>query len=93
VSAKSDRQAASEAVVKYHENQLASLQEHVGAALECFRNGELDAFEVDQVLFQYSRAAKELWKFCNFGDPEFATDLVRERPIVDWWERGAPRQR
>jgi len=93
VSAKSDRQAASEAVVKYHENQLASLQEHVGAVLECFRNGELDAFEVDQVLFQYSRAAKELWKFCNFGDPEFATDLVRERPIVDWWERGAPRQR
>ena len=80
-------------MVKYHENQLASLQERVGAALECFRTGELDAFEVDQVLFQYSRAAKELWKFCNFGDPEFAADLVRERPIVDWWERGAPRQR
>ena len=80
-------------MAKYHENQLASLQERVGTALERFRIGELDAFEVDQVLFQYSRAAKELWKFCNFGDPEFAADLVRERPIVDWWERGAPRQR
>ncbi|WP_157581312.1 hypothetical protein [Phycicoccus sp. Root563] len=45
--------------MKYHENQLASLQERVRAALERFRTGELDAFEVDQVLFQYSRAAKE----------------------------------
>ena len=72
---------------------MASVQERVGTALERFRAGELDAFEVDQVLFQYSRAAKELWKFCNFSDPEFAADLVRERPMVDWGERGAPRQR
>lgn len=80
-------------MANYHEKQLTSLQGRVGTALERFRSGELDAFEVDQVLFQYSRAAKELWKFCNLGDPEFASDLVRERPIVDWWERGAPRQR
>jgi hypothetical protein len=84
VSAKSDRQSAREAVVNYHESQLAALQERVGAALDRFRAGELDAFEVDQVLFQYSRAAKELWKFCNFGEPELAADLVRERPVVDW---------
>ena len=80
-------------MVKYHENQLAALQERVGAALDRFRAGELDAFEVDQVLFQYSRAAKELWKFCNFGEPELAKDLVRKHPVIDWWERGAPRQR
>ncbi len=80
-------------MVKYHENQLAALHERVGAALDRFRAGELDAFEVDQVLFQYSRAAKELWKFCNFGEPELAADLVRERPVIDWWERGAPLQR
>ncbi|MEO5743512.1 MAG: hypothetical protein ABIQ53_02825 [Terracoccus sp.] len=93
MSAKSDRQTAREAVVKYHESQLAALQERVGAALDRFRAGELDAFEIDQVLFQYSRAAKELWKFCNLGESELAADFVRERPVVDWWERGAPRQR
>jgi hypothetical protein len=93
VPAKSDRQAAREAVVKYHEGQLAVLVERVGDAIDRFRVGELDAFDVDQVLFQYSRAAKELWKFCNLGDPEPAAGLIRERPVVDWWERGTPRKR
>lgn len=33
--------------MKYHESQLAALQERVGAALNRFRASELDAFEVD----------------------------------------------
>jgi hypothetical protein len=90
---KSDRQAAREAVATYHETQLAALVERVGSAIDRFRGGELDAFVVDQVLFQYSRAAKELWKFCNLGDTELAANIVREQPAVDWWERGAPRKR
>jgi hypothetical protein len=36
-----------------------------GEAVDRYRAGELDAFDVDQVLFQYSRAAKELWKFAT----------------------------
>jgi hypothetical protein len=80
-------------VADYHESQLAGLVERVGAAIDRFRNGELDAFGVDQVLFQYSRAAKELWKFCNLGAPELTANIMRERPAVDWWERGAPRKR
>jgi hypothetical protein len=80
-------------VADYHESQLAGLVERVGAAIDRFRDGELDAFGVDQVLFQYSRAAKELWKFCNLGAPELTANIMRERPAVDWWERGAPRKR
>jgi hypothetical protein len=80
-------------VAAYHESQLAALVERVGAAIDRFRDGELDGFGVDQVLFQYSRAAKELWKFCNLGDPELTASIMRERPAVDWWERGAPRKR
>ena len=38
----------------YHESQLAALVERVGAAIDRFRDGELDGFGVDQVLFQYS---------------------------------------
>jgi hypothetical protein len=80
-------------VATYHESQLAALVERVGAEIDRFRNGELNAFDVDQVLFQYSRAAKDLWKFCNLGDPELTANIMREGPAVDWWERGAPRKR
>ena len=92
MSAKSDRQAA-RAVAAYHEIQIAALVERVGAAIDRFRGGQLDAFAVDQVLFHYSRAAKELWQFCNLGDTELAANIVRERPAVDGRERGAPRKR
>ena len=93
MSAKSDRHAARQAVAAYHETELAALVERVGAAIDRFRDGELDALGVDQALFQYSRAAKELWKFCNLGDPELTANIMRERPTIDWWERGAPGKR
>lgn len=77
----------------YHEAQLAALVERVAVEIERFRAGELDAFDVDDVIFQYSRAAKELWKFCNLVHVEIAAKVIREDPLVDWWERGAPRRR
>ena len=43
----------------------------------------LDAFEVDQVLFQYSRAAKELWKFFNIGDIELTAGQLHNAPRID----------
>lgn len=92
MSTKSERPAAREAVGAYHEASLAELVEHVCEAVDRFRAGELDAFEFDEVMFQYSRAAKELWKFCNASDVLFTATLVRDRPPVDWWERGAPKR-
>ena len=65
VSGKSERRAARSVVADYHHAQLEELVARVGEAVDRYRAGELDAFDVDQVLFQYSRAAKELWKFCN----------------------------
>ena len=44
----------------YHEAKLSELVAHVAEAIDRFRGGELDAFDVDHVLYQYSRAAKEL---------------------------------
>jgi hypothetical protein len=72
---------------------LGDLVARVGKAVDRYRAGELDAFDVDQVLFQYSRAAKELWKFCNHLQVEIAAAMIREQPPHDWWERGAPRER
>jgi hypothetical protein len=93
MSSKSGRRAAREAVSEYHEARLAELVHRVGDGIDRFRAGELDAFEADQVIFQYSRAAKELWKFCNFSDAEVTEGTIREGAAVDWWERGAPRRR
>jgi len=90
---KSQRRAARAVVAAYHDAQLGKLVAHVGEAVDRHRAGELDAFEVDRVVFQYSRAAKELWKFCNQLQPEVAAGLIEERPPHDWWERGAPRER
>lgn len=93
MSGKSERQAARETVATYHEARLSELVAQVGGAIDRFRGGDMDAFEVDHVLFQYSRAAKELWKFCNTPDVETTARFIHERPFIDWWERGAPRSR
>jgi hypothetical protein len=80
-------------VADYHREQLRELVARVGQAIDRHRAGELDPFEVDQVLFQYSRAAKELWKFCNYLQVDVAASVIRDQPPHDWWERGAPRER
>ncbi len=78
VSRNSVRQRARDAVGSYHEARLADLVTHVADAIDRFRDGEVDAFDVDHVLFQYSRAAKELWKFCNMGDVEMTRTMSAE---------------
>jgi hypothetical protein len=93
VSGKSERKAARSVVADYHDAQLAELVARVGEAIDRYRAGELDAFDFDRVLFQYSRAAKELWKFCNYLQVEVAATMIRDQPPNDWWERGAPRER
>ena len=93
VSDKVQRRAAREVVAAYHEAELGELVTRVGEAVDRYRAGEIGAFDVDRVLFQYSRAAKELWKYCNYGQVEIAAEIIRTQPPRHWWERGAPRQR
>ncbi|KQP63513.1 hypothetical protein [Nocardioides sp. Leaf285] len=92
MSQKSDRRQAREAVAAYHEAELAGLVARVAEAVDRFRSGELKAFDVDEVLFQYSRAAKELWKFCNIGNVQVTAGQLLGAPPIDWWERGTPRR-
>lgn len=93
MSPSSERQQAREAIAVYHAAALTELIGHAAEAIDRFREGELDVFEVDHILFQYSRAARELWKFCNFTNVEFTANLVQEQSSIDWWERGAPKKR
>jgi hypothetical protein len=92
-SGKSEQRAARLVVADYHHAQLGELVARIGEAVDRYRAGELDAFDVDQVLFQYSRAAKELWKFCNYLQVEVAAAMIRDQPPGNWWERRAPRKR
>lgn len=89
----SKRQDAIDSLAAYHAAQLVELVGRVEEAIVRLRRGELDAFETDHVMFQYSRAAKELWKFCNASDAEFTASLIAEGATIDWWELGAPRRR
>jgi len=100
VGSKSERRAARELVARYHEAQLAILLEHVAGAIDAHRAGALEVHDVDEVIHHYHRAARELWKFCWSGGVGTHIEIVArliEQPIddedVDWWQRGAPRER
>ena len=85
--------SARDQVTQYHQAKLDELLGHVEDAVHAWRAGEVDAFETDQVIHRYSRAAKELWKFCNLADADFTAPLIADRDPIDWWEPAAPRRR
>src|SRR6188472_941984 len=64
---KAERRAARAAVGAYHEAELSRLLEHVREGLERYDGGEIDAFELDELIHQYKRAAQKLWSFCTGG--------------------------
>jgi hypothetical protein len=97
VGSKSERQADRALVGAYHEARLSELIDRVGEAVDRFRAGELDVFDVDEVLHQYQRAARELWKFCWLvgsgagveRTPRVLREMAADGESVDWWEVGA----
>ncbi|MBT9254582.1 hypothetical protein KMZ32_03890 [Phycicoccus sp. MAQZ13P-2] len=93
MSSKSERRDARAVVAQYHEAQLQVLASHRGHALDRYRAGELDAFDIDRAAFQFHRAAKELWKFCSLGRAEITAATIIREPPDDWWELSAPRER
>ena len=94
-----ERRDARERVIAYYQASLATLVEHVAVAIDGYRAGELDTAKVDEVIYQYHRAARELWKFCLAGgaDLDYIADTItqhqNEGRAIDWWQRGAPRNR
>jgi hypothetical protein len=101
VGSKRQRQADRALLAAYHEARLGELVEHAAEAVDRFRTGKQDAFAVDEVLHQYSRAARELWKFCWLAGggagvertARLLRDMAAESDSIDWWQLGAPRDR
>jgi hypothetical protein len=59
-SEKARRRAARQLVGEYHERELARLLERVREGFTRFDAGELDAFELDELIHRYKRSAREL---------------------------------
>ena len=91
---KAERRVARERVSAYHEAELAKLVERVEDAVARYRAGENDVYDVDEVIHRYSKAARELWKFCwSRGSGSHVLFAARtldywqaEGEHVDWWE-------
>jgi hypothetical protein len=93
-STKAERRAARERVSSYYDAELATLVEQVERAIARHRAGEIDVRDVDEVIHRYSKAARELWKFCwSRGSGSHLLFVARtlelwaaEADQVDWWE-------
>lgn len=98
---KAERRAARENVSAYHEAQLAQLIDYITTAIDRYRAGEIDTYDVDETIHHYHQAARELWKFCWLGGGGTHLEMIAhlldrmatDGEPIDWWERGTPRQR
>jgi hypothetical protein len=95
---KAERRAARQFIAAYHQSKLRALLEHVRAGFGQFDAGEIDEFDLDDVIHHYQRSAVQLWKFCGSSGGQWlqaANSLryLREQgDEPDWWERGTPRR-
>jgi hypothetical protein len=94
---KARRRAARARVGEYHERELTALLEHLREGFARLDAGELDAFELDELIHRYERSARELWKFCNLNPPETVAWMLEDErqrgEAIDWWAAGEPRRR
>jgi hypothetical protein len=96
---KAERRAARELIGAYHQEQLRVLLDHVRAGFDRLDAGEIDEFDLDEIIHQYKRSATELWNFCRSGGGQWLQaarmlEFLRERgEEPDWWEAGAAPRR
>jgi len=94
-----DRRAARQLIAACHRNELRTLLGRVRAGFAQLDAGEIDEFEMDDVIHHYKRSAAELWKFCGSSGGQWQraahtlTYLREHGEEPDWWEAGAPRRR
>jgi hypothetical protein len=95
---KAERRTAMEMIAAYHQAQLRALLEHVRSGFAQLDAGDIDEFELDDLIFHYKRSAAKLWKFCDSSGSRSLqaahalTYLRGEEREPDWWEAGATRR-
>jgi hypothetical protein len=94
---KAERRTARELIATYHQEQLRALLEQVRDGFTKLDSGEIDEFDLDDVIHRYKRAAADLWRFCGSSGGRWlqaANTLayLREQGREpDWWGNSAPR--
>jgi hypothetical protein len=90
---KARRRAARELIGEYHEQQLRLLLDRVRDGFAQMDTGDIDPFELDNLIHHYKRAARKLWSFCvldgSSSEAAAATIETWQRtaePQPDWWE-------
>jgi hypothetical protein len=89
------RRAARKIIAAYHDKQLRGLLERVRDGFVRLDAGEIDAFDLDDLIHHYKCSARELWKFCGSSGSEWeraASTLAYWREQgdePDWWQAGA----
>lgn len=90
-SDKAKRREARAIVGAYHQEQLRVLLEHVRDGFAQLDAGEIDEFELDDIIHRYKRSAGRLWNFCGSSGSQWlqaatALEYMRERGEEhDWW--------
>jgi hypothetical protein len=97
---KARRRAARRMIGDYHDQQLRLLLDHVRDGFRRLDTGEIDPFELDELIHRYKRSAQKLWTFCGLAGShaermalhlEWLREQGEEEP--DWWAAGEPRHR
>lgn len=95
---KAERRAARELIAAYHEEELRKLLDHVRDGFARLDTGDIDVFELDDLIHRYKRSAADLWRFCGSSGGQWlqaANALAFRRARgeePDWWESSAPRR-
>jgi hypothetical protein len=94
------RRSAREVVAAYHQEALRQLLDHVRAGFARLDAGEIDEFELDELIHRYKKAAAKLWSFCGSSGAHWqhaATTIQqacdRGESPRDWWLEAAPPER
>jgi hypothetical protein len=90
-SEKAKRREARAIVGAYHQEQLRVLLEHVRDGFAQLDAGEIDEFDLDDIIHRYQGAARKLWSFCGSSGSQWlqaapALAYMRDRGEEhDWW--------
>jgi hypothetical protein len=97
---RAERRPARELIGRYHEEQLGLLLARVREGFARLDAGEIDAFELDELIHRYKRSARELWRFCGqtasgwVSAARMVLSLEQQgEDLPDWWAAGEPHPR
>jgi hypothetical protein len=97
---KAVRQAARAVVASYHQQELRGLLDHVREGFVRLDAGEINEFELDDLIHRYKRAAAKLWSFCGSSGAQWVQAantlaFLRDKGDLtpDWWMDAAPQNR